>query len=206
MTSGPADASVSLRLLLVLTAYLLGTAPFASLCVRWLRRQNLADLGSGNLGATNVWRATGLTAGVVVACLDLAKGAVSVQVARHWAAGTGWPAVAACAAVIGHVYPAWRGFRGGKGVATACGAFLLLTPAAVGAAVVAFAVGIVWLRAVSAGSMLAAVVLPVSAWAWGETAPVVLAATVTAGLILFRHRMNGYRLWQGTEPTVGVRV
>jgi len=113
----------------IVAAYLIGSIPFALI----LARRYGADLrlvGSGNLGATNVMRASGVTAGLIVALLDMAKGAASVWIAEQLGPGPLLPAAAGVAAIVGHVYPIWLRFRGGKGVATACGVFSMLTPLA----------------------------------------------------------------------------
>src|SRR3954468_15398191 len=113
----------------VAAAYLIGSIPFALiLSRRW--GADLRRVGSGNLGAANVMRASGVTAGVLVALLDMAKGAASVWLAARLSPGPALPAAAGVAAIVGHIYPVWLRFRGGKGVATACGVFSVLTPLA----------------------------------------------------------------------------
>lgn len=186
-------------------AYLIGSIPFALILTR-CRGADLRRVGSGNLGAANVMRASGLPAGLTVALLDMAKGAAGVIVAG-WLAPTGQaPALAGVAAVVGHVYPVWLGFRGGKGVATACGAFSVLTPAAVPIAIAVFTATVWFTRYVSAGSVLATMVLPPVALATGSSTPVVLAAFAVAALIVFRHRSNIARLRTGTERRIGARL
>ncbi len=196
---------MSSDLVLVVAAYAIGSIPFALL----MARRSGADLrrvGSGNLGAANVMRATGVRAGLVVAILDVAKGATSVLIAERFGDHATAPAVAGVAAVVGHIYPVWLRFRGGKGVATACGVFSVLTPPAIPIALAVFT-ATVWLtRYVSAGSILATVLLPPAAYATGSPAPVVVAASGIAVLIVFRHRSNLARLRSGTERRVGVRV
>src|SRR6476661_9931928 len=105
---------------IVLAAYLLGSIPFALIFARRWGAADLRRAGSGNLGAANVMRASGVRAGVLVAALDMAKGAASVWIASRVSDGTDLPAAAGLAAIVGHVYPIWLRFRGGKGVATAC--------------------------------------------------------------------------------------
>ena len=191
--------------LVVAVAYLVGSIPFALL----LARRFGADLrrtGSGNLGAANVMRASGVRAGLLVAGLDVAKGAVGVALASRFSDSASAPAIAGFAAIVGHIYPVWLRFRGGKGVATACGAFSVLTPAAVPPAVAIF-VAAVWLtKYVSAGSVLAMLALPPIAYALGSPAPAVLSAFAAAALILFRHRSNLARLRTGTERRLGARA
>lgn len=189
---------------IVAIAYCIGSIPFALLLARRWGADPRA-VGSGNLGAANVLRASGVTAGVLVAALDVAKGAASVLVAARAAAGSPTMAAAGLAAIVGHVYPAWLRFRGGKGVATACGVFSVLTPAALPwAATIFFAT--VWItKYISLGSVLATAALPAIAYGAGCPPPAVVAAAAAAVLIVFRHRTNLARLRTGTEPRVGVR-
>jgi len=137
----------------VLLGYAIGSIPFALLLAR-LTGADLRRVGSGNLGAANVMRAAGLKAGLIVAILDVAKGAASVLIAERLASQPAAPALAGFAAIVGHIYPLWLRFRGGKGVATACGVFSVLTPAAMAPAFAIF-VATVWLtKYISAGSVL----------------------------------------------------
>src|SRR5262252_9264962 len=191
--------------IVVLLAYLIGSIPFALILARrW--GADLRQVGSGNLGAANVMRASGVTAGVLVAALDMAKGAASVWIASRVSDSTDLPAAAGLAAVVGHVYPIWLRFRGGKGVATACGAFAILTPLAVPPVLAIFA-GVVWLtQYISLGSVLASMALPPLAYAMGSPAPAVVAAGAAAAIIVFRHRSNVLRVWAGTERRVGARA
>jgi len=189
----------------VIAAYFIGSIPFALLLAKRWGSLDLRLVGSGNIGATNVLRAYGITPGVIVAVLDMAKGALSVILADRLNAAGGAPAAAGVAAVIGHVCPPWLGFRGGKGVATACGVFSVLTPLA---ALIAFTIFIVsvWVsRYVSVGSVLASAALPPIAFATGSPAPDVIAAIVVAVLIVVRHRTNLARVRSGTERSLGWR-
>ena len=190
----------------ILAAYAIGSIPSALLLARRWGAADLRRVGSGNLGAANVMRASGIAAGVTVAVLDVAKGAASVWVAERLSHHAAAPAVAGLAAIVGHVYPIWLRFRGGKGVATACGVFAVLTPLAIPPALVVFA-ATVWLtKYISLGSMLASVALPPLAYALGSPGRSVFAAGAAAGLILFRHRSNVARLRTHTERRIGVRV
>jgi glycerol-3-phosphate acyltransferase PlsY len=187
-------------------AYLIGSVPFAFILARRWGGADLRLLGSGNLGAANVLRTAGLRAGVVVALLDVAKGVASVLLAQRLANGGAAPAAAGLAAVVGHVYPIWLGFRGGKGVATACGAFAMLTPAALVPALGIF-VATVWAtRYVSVGSVLASAALPPIAYALDSPAAAVVAAIGAGALIVFRHRSNLRRVRLGTERRIGARA
>jgi acyl phosphate:glycerol-3-phosphate acyltransferase len=186
-------------------AYLVGSIPFALL----LARPSGADLrrvGSGNIGAANVMRVSGVPAGVTVALLDMVKGAAGVTLAAWLTPNVSTHAFAAIAAVVGHVYPVWLRFRGGKGVATACGAFSVLAPAAVPPALAVFVLTVWLTRYVSAGSVLATIALPPVALLAGSPMPVVAAAFAIATLIVFRHRSNIGRLRTGTEQRLGARV
>lgn len=186
-------------------AYLIGSIPFALILTR-CRGADLRLVGSGNLGAANVMRASGVHAGLIVATLDMAKGAASVMVASWLTPAATAPALAGVAAVVGHIYPVWLRFRGGKGVATACGAFSVLTPAAVPPAIAVFLVTVWVTRYVSAGSVLATMALPPIAVLTGSPTPTVLAACAVASLIVFRHRSNIARLRTGTERRLGARL
>jgi glycerol-3-phosphate acyltransferase PlsY len=189
----------------VLAAYLLGSIPFALILARrW--GSDLRVVGSGNLGATNVMRASGVRAGVLVAILDMTKGAVSVWLAARIGDGAPLPAAAGLAAIIGHIYPVWLRFRGGKGVATACGVFSVLTPLAVPPALAIFAAAVWLTKYISLGSVLASMALPPIAYALGSPAPAVIAAAAASACIVFRHRSNLVRLVTGTERRVGTRA
>ena len=192
--------------LILLLAYLIGSVPFALLLARRWHVADLRLVGSGNLGAANVMRASGVTAGILVALLDMTKGAASVWLAERFTTSTVVPAAAGVAAIVGHVYPVWLRFRGGKGVATACGVFSILAPAAVPPALAVFVVTVWATKYVSAGSVLATLSLPPIAYATGSPAAAVLAACAAAALILFRHRANLARLRAGTERRIGARA
>src|SRR5215471_11227487 len=190
----------------IVAGYLVGSVPFALLLARRWGTADLRRIGSGNLGAANVLRASGLTAGVLVALLDLAKGALSVSLAERISDHAAAPALAGLAAIVGHIYPVWLRFRGGKGVATACGVFSILTPAVV-PPVLAIFLGTVWLtKYISLGSTLATLALPPIAYAVGSPAPAVVAAFAASALIVFRHRTNLARLRTGTERRIGARA
>jgi glycerol-3-phosphate acyltransferase PlsY len=185
----------------VLVGYLVGTIPFALLLAKRWGGADLRAVGSGNLGATNVMRASGLTPGLIVAALDVSKGMASVLIAERLVGNPASAAASAAglAAIVGHIYPVWLGFRGGKGVATACGVFAVLAPMAAVAALVVF-VASVWLtKYISVGSVLGSAALPPAAYLSGEAASVVTAGVAAASLIVFRHRSNLARLRAGTE-------
>jgi glycerol-3-phosphate acyltransferase PlsY len=190
--------------LVVLLAYGIGSVPFALLLARRWGAADLRRVGSGNLGAANVLRASGVTAGLLVAALDIAKGALSVALARQLSDQAGAPAAAGLAAVVGHVYPVWLRFRGGKGVATACGVFSVLTPPATVPALTIFALTVWLTKYISLASVLASLALPPIAYWAGSPGPVVASACAASALIVFRHRSNLARLHGGREHRFGV--
>jgi glycerol-3-phosphate acyltransferase PlsY len=192
--------------LVVFAAYLIGSIPFAFLLARRWSAADLRQVGSGNLGAANVMRASGVTAGVLVAILDITKGACSVMLAERLSGNAAAPAAAGLAAIVGHIYPIWLRFRGGKGVATACGVFSVLTPLAIPPALAIFLIAVALTKYISLGSLLATIALPPLAYAMGSPAPAVIAAFAAAAIIVFRHRSNVARLRTGTERRLGVRV
>ena len=191
-------------MLAVLIGYLAGSVPFAYLLAR-RRGIDVRTAGSGNVGAANVLRTTGPWRGVIVMALDMSKGIAAVAIANI-IGGTSAMALSGAAAIVGHIYPVWLRFHGGKGVAVAAGVFTMLSPAATGAAAALFLV-IAWItRYISLASIAATVALPPAAWILGSPLPVVVAAFGSATLILFRHRANWSRLRHGTERRVGVRA
>jgi glycerol-3-phosphate acyltransferase PlsY len=193
-------------ILAVVLGYFVGSVPFAFLLTR-RRGIDLRRAGSGNLGAANVMRTAGVPTAVLVLVLDALKGSLAVVAAQSIADGPVVPVVAGLASILGHVYPAWLGFRGGKGVATAAGAFAVLAPAALGIAGIVFVITVVVTRFVSAGSVAAAIALVIStAVVTGAPGPVVAGAVGAALLIVFRHRGNMKRLVTGTERRIGLRL
>jgi glycerol-3-phosphate acyltransferase PlsY len=186
--------------LVLLGGYLLGSIPFSFLVARLCGVADVRAVGSGNVGATNVMRAAGRVAGVAAFALDAGKGAAATACALALAAAPPRPALAAVGAVLGHMYPVWLGFRGGKGVATGAGAFLPLVPLASGAALATFALTLALTRYVSLSSIAGALCLALAAWLLGAPASVWRAATGLALLIAWKHRANLQRLLRGTEP------
>jgi len=192
--------------LVILLGYAIGSVPFALLLARRWGAPDLRTIGSGNLGAANVFRASGMTAGILVAALDITKGALSVTLAQYVSGQEAAPAAAGLAAIVGHIYPMWLRFRGGKGVATACGVFSVLTPAAMLPALALFALTVWVTKYISLGSVLATLALPISAYVTGSRGTAVAAAFAAATLIVFRHRSNLARLQLGQERRLGVRL
>ena len=186
----------------ILLGYAIGSVPFAFLLAR-RAGIDVRVAGSGNVGAANVLRTTGMPLGVTVLALDISKGAATVLAAYAAAGSMPSMAAAGAAAVVGHIYPIWLRFHGGKGVAVAAGVFAVLAPAATIAATAVF-FSAVWItRVISLGSVAATVTLPSAAWLLGAPSAVVAAAMGSAGLILFRHRANVRRILAGTERRVG---
>jgi len=158
--------------------------------------------GSGGTGATNVSRRAGKAAGILTLVLDALKGSAAVLIAKT-VVGNDWViAAAAIAVLVGHIFPVWLGFRGGKGVATGAGVFLVLAPVAVLCAAVIFLAIVVSTRYVSLGSILGAVAIPLFVWLQSDSRPLLIAAVLGALLILFAHRGNIGRLKQGTESQI----
>jgi glycerol-3-phosphate acyltransferase PlsY len=190
--------------LLVGVGYLLGSLSFAVLLVRRKTGRDIRTEGSGNAGATNVLRAHGKGLALSVAALDIAKGAAAVLLVRMVTAEPRYAAAAGFAAILGHVFPLYYGFRGGKGVATAVGAFLVLAPVATLICVGLFVAVVAITHYVSLGSIIAMVLLPpIAGGIFHAPGPVVAAAAGTAILVILKHRENLKRLVSGTEPKLG---
>jgi len=194
---------------LVIIAYLLGSISFGYLIVRGKEGADVRKTGSGGTGATNVSRRAGKAAGVLTLVLDALKGAAAVLIAQTLS-GNGWVVTAAGVAVIvGHIFPVWLGFRGGKGVATGAGVFLMLMPVALLCAGVIFLAIVLSTRYVSLGSMIAAATIPLFVWLQTvfvarstDLRPLLTAAIAGALLIIFAHRGNIERLARGTESQI----
>jgi acyl phosphate:glycerol-3-phosphate acyltransferase len=182
----------------ILIGYAVGSLPIGYLVARRRGGVDLRRVGSGNVGATNAYRTSGLALAIAVLLADIGKGAVAVLLA-----GNASPAAAGVAAVVGHLYPVWLRFRGGKGVATASGVFAVLAPIPTLLAAAAFTLVVARTRFVSAGSIAATVVLPSAQWLTPGLRAVDVATTVVAAMILFRHRGNIMRLMSRTERALG---
>lgn len=187
------------------TGYLIGSLPLGYLAGRRFGGVDLRAVGSRNVGATNMYRVSGPRLGLAVMAIDMAKGALAVGAASLGTARDAELVAAALGAVAGHVYPVWLRGRGGKGVATACGAFAVLAPMATALALAAFAATVALTRLVSAASVLAAVALPVFALVTGAARAIVWGAVSAAVLVVWRHRSNLRRLTRGTEQRLGLR-
>lgn len=200
-------AYISTSLLAIpIAAYLLGSIPFGWLLTKALGRGDVRKVGSGNIGATNVARAAGLLAGVFTLALDVAKGAGAVLLAEKLSNDSAtWMMIAAFAVLLGHCFTVWLKFKGGKGVATAAGVFLVLSPFACLAAVALFILVVIFWRYVSLGSVSAAAAMPLLIyllWAPPHAPPLVITIGTLAVslLITYKHGENLRRLVEGTEP------
>jgi glycerol-3-phosphate acyltransferase PlsY len=198
---------ISATLLIIpVASYLLGSIPFGVLFTRLFGGGDVRKVGSGNIGATNVARAAGPVAAILTLLCDFAKGAVPVWLAgRISSENATWMMIAALAALLGHCFPIWLGFRGGKGVATAAGAFLVLCPPALLGSVMLFLIVLFFWRYVSLASISAAAAMPLLIyllWAPHHAPPLVVTfGALTAGvIIIYKHDANIQRLVQDEEP------
>lgn len=186
--------------------YAIGSVPFAFIAARISGIKDLRRVGSGNVGATNLLRATRASTALVAAALDIAKGALAVLAVRWLDGGVVAEAAAGVAAVVGHMHPVWLGFRGGKGVATSLGMFAVLAPAAALAGVVVFISVVTWCRYVSLGSVAALAASVPVVWLFARHPAPTIAAALTATFVIAHHHSNLSRLWAGTEPKLRRRA
>ena len=192
-------------------AYLLGSIPFGLLIVKAFGGGDIRAVGSGNIGAANVARNAGAVAGVLTLLFDAAKGYAAVWIAERWTGGNGrWMMAAAVAAVIGHMFPVWLGFKGGKGVATGLGVFLPICWEAVAAAAALWILLVAFWRYSSLGSIVAAAALPALVYLFyaPHHAPpdhILWGTVLISVLVLWKHRENMRRLIAGQESRLGSR-
>jgi glycerol-3-phosphate acyltransferase PlsY len=190
----------------IAVAYLLGSIPFGYLLVRVFRKQDIREQGSGNIGATNVARSGAKGLGLATLLLDLGKAYLAVAIAQHLAPGSYDVAVAAAvAAVLGHVFPVWLGFRGGKGVASALGVFLALTWPSALAVLVVFVAVFALTRYVSLASIIGSALFPFFGFHFValHTPMVIFGFLFIPLLVIVKHRGNIRRLLSGTEGRFG---
>ena len=187
--------------LVLVVAYLLGSIPFAYIAGR-LNGVDLRTVGSGNLGATNVFRTLGRTVGIAVMVLDIAKGAFAVLIAQWVVGGPWWPIAAGALAILGHVFPVWTGFKGGKGVAVGAGALVGLVPAASGVLIILWLLIVVLTRYVSVASIVCALAAAPLAWAFGAPWSYVAFIGLAGLFVIIKHRENIQRLLAGTENRI----
>jgi glycerol-3-phosphate acyltransferase PlsY len=190
--------------LLIVAAYLIGALPFG-LFIGKLAGADVRKEGSGNIGATNVSRVLGKKLGAVTLCCDVLKSYLPMLAAQALLTGqanaTLWVAVCGLAAVLGHIFPIYLKFQGGKGVASALGMFLFLAPAALGLALVCFLAAVCFSGFVSVGSLTAATLMPVLLWFTGASASTILICLPVVALIWWKHRDNIARLRRGEEKS-----
>jgi acyl phosphate:glycerol-3-phosphate acyltransferase len=209
-----------LPLALVAVAYLAGSIPFSFLIVKLVAGKDVRELGSGNVGATNVARTAGKLPGIIALVLDIAKGYAVVMIARWITAQAGWPfeagmqpwqsremwiALAGLVAVLAHMFPVWLRFHGGKGVATATGVFLALNPMVVAASIIVFAIVLLIFRFVSLASIVSAASIPIFFRYLEVGAPFwhIVFSMAIALAVIAKHHSNIARLAQGTERKLG---
>ena len=189
-------------------AYLLGSIPFGYLLVKTFRHQDIRTTGSGNIGATNVARSGAKGLGIATLLLDLLKAYVAVKIAQHLAPGNfDLATTAAVAAILGHVFPIWLGFRGGKGVASALGVFLALSPATALCIFVVFLIVVLLTRIVSLASILAAAAIPLLMlhFAHNMSRIVLFGFLFIPLLVIVKHHANIRRILAGTESRFGTK-
>jgi acyl phosphate:glycerol-3-phosphate acyltransferase len=189
---------------MLIVAYLLGSIPFAYVLVRLAGAGDVRRVGSGNVGATNAMRAVGWKLAAIVAALDVGKGVLAVVLMREVTANPAWAAAAGVMAVVGHCFPVWLSFQGGKGVATAAGAFGTIALAPIAAVAAVWFALLALTRIVSLSSVIAAASFPVLFYVL-ERPPLRVATCAVAAVvvIIWRHRSNMVRLVQGDEPRLG---
>lgn len=192
------DVLVLIFVLIII--YLIAAIPTGVVLSRFMGSEDVRQAGSGNIGATNVYRVAGKLAGVLTLVGDTLKSFLPLLAYKTWMAPTASQlGVASCVAILGHCYPVYLKFRGGKGIATALGIFLVLSPKAVLGALVVFVIAVAISRYVSLGSVLAAMSAPLLILMLNYPQPIFLTTLFIASLIVWRHRTNIRRLLDGTE-------
>jgi glycerol-3-phosphate acyltransferase PlsY len=196
------ETAVFLPLLLLI--YLIGAIPTGVILPRLMGLDDVRSRGSGNIGATNVYRVAGKLPGILTLTGDILKGFLPLLAVKLWLHPTpGQLGFAGAVAIIGHCYPVYLRFKGGKGVATGLGIFLVLDPVAVLVGGLAFLAAVAATRFISLGSVLAAIVVPLATWLLGRPLPLVLWTCVVGAMIVWRHGENLQRLCAGTENRFG---
>lgn len=191
-----------LKVAIVILAYLIGSIPFSYLVSRRFGDIDIRTRGSGNVGATNVLRTTGLKYALLALAGDIAKGALAAWLGLVLG-GQVLASTCGAAAVIGHSWPVYLGLRGGKGVATSAGVLLVLVPKVALALLVIFVITVALLRLVSVGSLVAAIANPVMVAVLYGSVPLVIMALVLSAIVIWRHQSNIERLRRGSEPKLG---
>ena len=189
-----------LFIFILIVIYLIAAVPTGIVLARVMGYEDVRDKGSGNIGATNVYRVAGKLAGVLTLAGDILKGFLPLLACKTWLAPTSAQLGIACAmAIVGHCYPVYLKFRGGKGIATALGIFLVMSPIAVLGAAIVFGLTVATTRFISLGSVLAAMSAPLLVLMLNQPQPIFLATLFIAALIVWRHRSNIKRLMDGSE-------
>jgi acyl phosphate:glycerol-3-phosphate acyltransferase len=185
---------------IALFGYLLGSVPTGLILAKLFSKVDPRKIGSQNIGATNIFRTAGKSLGILTLVGDLLKGAIPVVIAIQWGESDLWIAMSGLTPLLGHIFPIFLGFKGGKGVATALGVYLVVSPIAVLIEFLIFA-GIVWKwRYISLGSITCATTIPILiAFFRSDSQAYFIVSVIIAALILFRHQTNISRLLQGTE-------
>lgn len=191
--------------LLILFSYLAGSIPVGLLLTKAFSTQDPRLVGSRNIGATNIYRAAGKALALLTLAGDALKGFIPVSLAMSWHFSEVWIGLAGLAALLGHIYPAFLRFRGGKGVATALGVYLALSPLAVLVVFFLFAGVLVTWRIVSLGSMSAALFMPLLIWVFTRSQPYLIVSICVGILIVYRHQANIQRLLRGQENRIDLR-
>ncbi|MGD9343539.1 MAG: glycerol-3-phosphate 1-O-acyltransferase PlsY [Desulfuromonadales bacterium] len=185
---------------ILIVIYLIAAVPTGIVLAKVMGYEDVRDKGSGNIGATNVYRVAGKLPGVLTLVGDILKGFLPLLACKTWLTPTPTQLGIACAvAIVGHCYPVYLKFRGGKGIATALGIFLVISPTAVLGAAIVFGVTVAITRFISLGSVLAAMATPLLVLMLNEPQPIFLATLFSAALIIWRHRSNIKRLLDGSE-------
>lgn len=185
---------------IALFGYLLGSVPTGLVLTKIFSKVDPRKMGSQNIGATNIYRTAGKTLGILTLVGDVLKGAMPVVIAIQWGLPSRWIAIVGLSPVLGHVFPIFLGFKGGKGVATTLGVYLIVSPIAVLIEFFVFA-GMVWKwRFISLGSITCAITITILiAYFRSDSQAYFIVSVIIAALILYRHQANISRLLQGTE-------
>lgn len=192
------------KILLVITGYLVGSIPVGYLLARYLKGIDIRQYGSGNIGATNVWRTLGPALGILAFAGDFGKGALPVLLAKNFS-GASLVTVTAAAALAGHSWPVFLGFKGGKIIATSLGVFFAIAPPVAAICAGIWVVMVALFRYVSLGSILAIISLPLSMLFFSLERPYLLLGLFAAVVGLYKHLPNIKRLLAGTEPKISRR-
>lgn len=188
--------------LVVLGSYLLGSISFGIIITRLVKGKDIRDYGSGSTGMTNVLRTVGKGPAAMVLIGDALKGAASVMIGNYFG-GSVYAVIGGLVAMAGHTYPIYHGFRGGKGVATGFGVMIALAPDVILVAIIIFILSVLISRYVSLGSILAAISVPIMMILFSKPMPLIVFGLLGASFVLYSHRSNLKRLYNGTEFKIG---